>query len=373
MREPQPHPSVTLQGLQTWNPPTCYTQQEASERLQAQAEDSRTRRILRHIYRQSEIDTRHTAVGRFGRTDEEAIFRDRGDGKWIIPTTAERNRVYREVTRNAAVELASRTLNAAAAVQPADITHLVTASCTGFYNPGPDYHIIRDLGLRPTVKRSHLGFMGCYAAFPALRLAETICRADPEAVVLVQCMELCSLHLQLDPENPEALVAGSLFADGAGCGIVSTRPLPEGASGYRLHHFASALTDEGEESMAWDIGDQGFDIVLSGYVPRILGDNIRNTVLPAFQEAGWSEEDIGFWCVHPGGKAILDQVEQALQLDASDLSIARQVLRRYGNMSSATILFLLEQGLEAYPSGTRTAAMAFGPGLTVEMGFMERA
>ncbi len=370
MRDTRHHPPVTLQGLQTWNPPTCYTQQEASERLQEQAQDARTKRILRHIYRQSEIDTRHTAVGQFGRTDVDAIFRDRGDGRWIIPTTAERNRVYRDVTRTACVELASRTLASTSAVQASEITHLVTASCTGFYNPGPDYHIIRELGLRPTVKRSHLGFMGCYAAFPVLRLAETICRADPDAVVLVQCMELCSLHLQLDPENPEALVAGSLFADGAGCGIVSTRPVPEGSSGYHLHHFASALTEEGEDAMAWDIGDQGFDIVLSGYVPRILGDNIRDTVLPALQEADWTHQDVEFWCVHPGGKAILDQVEQALKLAPSALSISRDVLRRFGNMSSSTMLFLLEEGLKRHPPGTRTAAMAFGPGLTVELGFM---
>ena len=372
MREQRPHPSITLQGLRTWNPPTCYTQEEASQRLQEQAEDNRTKRILRHIYRQSAIETRHTAVGRFGRQDPDAIFRDRGDGKWIIPTTAERNRVYQTVTKEAAVALADQTLEACPEIEAQDITHLVTASCTGFYNPGPDYHIIRELGLRKTVKRSHLGFMGCYAAFPAMRLAQTICQADPEAVVLIQCMELCSLHLQLDPDNPEALVAGSLFADGAGCAIISTRSIPKGHAGYELKQFASALTEEGEDAMAWDIGDQGFDIVLSGYVPRILGENIRSTVLPAFADVGWEEKDVDFWCVHPGGKAILDQVEKALDLPEEAFHVPRDILRRYGNMSSATILFLLKQGLETHPPGTRTAAMAFGPGLTVEMGFMEQ-
>ena len=135
---------------------------------------------------------------------------------------------------------------------------------------------------------------------------------------------------------------------------------------------ASALTPDGEETMAWDIGNHGFDIVLSGYVPRILGDNIRGTVGPERERAGWEHGDVGFWCVHPGGKAILDRVAEALELREDDLDIARDILRRYGNMSSATIFFLLKQGLDLHPPGTKTAAMAFGPGLTVEMGFLER-
>lgn len=366
-----PASPVYLHTLQTWNPPHTYTQREASEEVQAQFDSPKTRRILRHIYKQSAIDKRHTAVGEYGRREQGALFGDRGDGRWSRPGTGDRNRLFREVSATASVDLARRVLDRAPGFAPADITHVVTATCTGFYNPGPDYQIIRGLGLSPDTQRFHLGFMGCYAAFPALRLAHSLCRNHPDAVVLLQCLELCSLHLQLDPDNPESLVAGSLFGDGAGCALVSARPPAAGQPAYRLHHLASALTPDGEASMAWDIGNHGFDIVLSGYVPRILGDNIRNTLLPELARAGWSAEDIGFWSVHPGGKAILDRVAEALDLPPDALDLPRRILRRYGNMSSATMLFLLEEGLHIHPPGTRTAAMAFGPGLTVEMGFLE--
>lgn len=361
-----------LHGLQVWNPPVSYTQQEASEQVQAQFDDRRTRRILRHIYKQSAIDKRHTAVGEFGRKEENALFGDRGDGRWKDPGTGDRNRRFMEVSRGASVDLARRTLDAAPGFGVEDITHIITASCTGFYNPGPDYHIIRKLGLRPTTERFNLGYMGCYAAFPAMRMAHALCTQNPDAVVMIQCMEMCSLHLQLNPDDPEALVAGSLFADGAGCALVSARSPEKGVPGYTLRHLCSTLTPTGEDSMAWEVGNHGYEIVLSGYVPHILGENIHGTLAPALADAGWTAEDIGFWCVHPGGKAILDRVAEALELEETDLDIARDVLRNFGNMSSATIFFLLQQGLAAFTPGTKTAAMAFGPGLTVEMGFLER-
>jgi predicted naringenin-chalcone synthase len=211
--------------------------------------------------------------------------------------------------------------------------------------------------------------MGCFAAFPALRMADQFCKADPEAVVLIQCLELCSLHLQLDTDHEETLVSGALFADGAGCALISARK-PKGP-GYRIHSLATTLTPTGEESMAWKVGNHGYEIVLSSYVPHILGENIRSSLLPRLAETGWSQEDIDFWAIHPGGKSILDRIEEALALTDTDLDLARKVLREFGNMSSATIFFLLGKGL-VEAKGDRTAAMAFGPGLTVEMAFLER-
>lgn len=360
---------IYLHAIDTWVPPVSYTQEEASERVQAQFDDKKTKRILRHIYKQSAIDKRHTAVGEFGSATEGALFGDRGDGRWTDPGTGDRNKHFMKVSKEASVELARKTLEAARGFEAADVTHIITASCTGFYNPGPDYHIIRGLGMRDSTERFNLGYMGCYAAFPALRMANTICRDSPDAVVMIQCMELCSLHFQLNPDNPESLVAGSLFADGAGCALVSARTP---SSGYRVHSLASTITPTGEDSMAWEIGNNGYEIVLSGYVPHILGENIRNTITPALAHVGWTPDDIEFWCVHPGGKAILDRVGEALDLPANALDIPRDVLRTYGNMSSATIFFLLKQGLDPLQPGIKTAAMAFGPGLTVEMGFLER-
>jgi len=364
--------SVTLHAIQTWTPPAVYTRDEAAAQVEAQFENERCRRILRHIHRHSDIDTRHSAVGVFGQADPAALFHDRGDGRWSNPGTGDRNKAFIEVSKTACVELARKTLDSAPGFAAADITHVITASCTGFYTPGPDYQMIRGLGLSPEVERFHLGFMGCYAAFSALRMARTLCLADPEAVVLIQCLELCSLHLQLETENEEALVSASLFADGAGCALVSSRPPARGQCGYELQSLACTLTPAGEDCMAWEIGNHGYEIVLSAYVPRILGDNIRNALLPCLRKLGWELPDIAFWAAHPGGKAVLDQISKALDLAPDALDIARRVLRNYGNMSSATIFFLLQEGLKEIDAGPRTAAMAFGPGLTVEMALMER-
>ena len=357
-----------LHNIKTWNPQHCQPQEQACEHMQAQFDDKRKHRILRHIYKQSEIDTRYTCVP-FSDEKDDPLFATRKGEKWDNPGTGARNAVYREVSQKASVELARDTLDASP-FQADEITHVITASCTGFYNPGPDYHIIRSLGLSADVQRYHLGFMGCYAAFPALRLADSICRNDPDAVVMIQCMELCSLHVQLDPENSEAMVAGSLFADGAGCAMLSGKAPASGKTAYRIDHLASTLTPEGEDAMAWEIGDHGFEIVLSGYVPHILGENIRQAVYPFVKDGGFSPEEIKTWAIHPGGKAILDRVGEALELPADALDLSRDVLRRYGNMSSATVLFLLAESMSQNPSGP-CAAMAFGPGLTVEMGLLQ--
>ncbi|MCC5844742.1 MAG: type III polyketide synthase [Verrucomicrobia bacterium] len=360
---------VYLHAVETWTPPARLSQSDAAEQLATQLPDKRARRIVRHIYKQSAIDTRHTCIPFDGPRE---LFAPDAHGQWRNELTGDRNQHYIRISKPASIQLARQTLQAAPGISPADITHVITASCTGFYTPGPDHHIVQALGLAQTVERFHLGFMGCYAAFPALRMANTICRAHPDAVVLIQCLELCSLHVQLQTDNPEALVASSLFADGGGCALVSTRPPATGHPGYQLQHLATTLVPAGEHDMAWNIGNHGFDIVLSAYVPHILGENIRQAVLPHLDTLEWPVHDIGFWAVHPGGKAILDRISDAFRLPASALDIARGVLRTHGNMSSATLFFLLKQGLSQHPPGTRTAAMAFGPGLTVETALMQR-
>jgi predicted naringenin-chalcone synthase len=269
------------------------------------------------------------------------------------------------------VALARKIIGNSPGFRPEDITHVVTASCTGFYNPGPDYHIILDLGIPQAVERYHLGFMGCYAAFPALRMAARFCEARPEAVVLVLCIELCSLHLQMNGDADTHL-ANSLFADGAGAAIVSARK-PEGPGAYRVGDFHSAIVPGGKEDMAWSIGDRGFDITLSSYVPRIIGGSIRGIVEPSLAASGLALSGVSTWAVHPGGRAIIDQVQAGLALRPEQVSASREVLRNFGNMSSATILFVLKDILDR-PSGPgpeTVCAMAFGPGLTTEMALFE--
>lgn len=361
--------AVYLHSIQLWNPPRAYSQAEAAASVAAQT-PGRGKRIVRHIYAHTEIDQRHTAVGDFGAADPSKIFHDRGDGQWNIPTTGDRNRVFVETAKRAAPDVARATLGASADFDASDITHVITASCTGFFNPGTDVEIIRDLGLPASTQRFHLGFMGCYAALAVLRLARTICAADASAVVLVQCFELCSLHLQVSGTDTDAIVAGSLFGDGAGCALVSSQQ-PRQAPAYRLDRLATCLTPGGESAMAWDIGDTGFEIVLASYVADIIGENITSAVKSILEPENLTQAEIGFWAVHPGGPTILRAVEEALHLPNSDLQISRDVLRQYGNMSSVTLFFVLAAGLQA-DVGPRTLAMAFGPGLTVEMALMEK-
>jgi predicted naringenin-chalcone synthase len=213
--------------------------------------------------------------------------------------------------------------------------------------------------------------MGCYAAFPALRMAAQFCEANPKAVVLVMCLELCSLHMQSNAHQ-DTILANSLFADGAAAAIVSARTPSADQPGYRLDGFMSSLVS-GEADMAWDIGDQGFNIVLSSYVPDIIQSSLCPILEEVFQQKGLLLEDIDAWAVHPGGRAILDKVEQSLSLPKTALEVSRKVLRDYGNMSSATVLFVLKHMLDdAAKEDALTCAIAFGPGLTVETALLTK-
>jgi predicted naringenin-chalcone synthase len=246
-------------------------------------------------------------------------------------------------------------------------THLVVASCTGFVAPGLDQMIVAACGLDPSVERTVVGFMGCYAAVSALRLAHHFVRSAPAARVLVVNVELCTLHFQEQPDLEKAL-AMLLFADGATAALVSAEP-----HGLELIDFKAATIADSADSITWKIGDAGFDMYLSGEVPariaRALADiRARNDDTGLLR--GRRSEDFDLWAVHAGGRTILDAVEAGFELAPCALSWSRGVLRDYGNMSSATLMFILERIL----TGFRPAAggpgdgfaVAFGPGLAAE-------
>jgi predicted naringenin-chalcone synthase len=361
-----------IHHIATEVPEFSYSQEMACRRMQGWARSNRTRRILEMVYERSGIQKRHSVSGDFQCETGGPLFATLPDGSLAAPGTAERNVLYASASREMSVKLAARALQECGAFSKEDVTHVIFASCTGFANPGPDYHIVRGLGLRESVQRYTLGFMGCYAAFPALRMASTICEANPDAVVLVMCLEFCSLHLQVSDE-PDSIVANSLFADGAACALVSARPPTPGRAAYQLSGFHSALIPSSESHMAWEIGNQGFNMALSSYVPDLIGANVRTLIEDTLRQRGLSRDDVNQWAVHPGGRAILDKVQASLALDPAALDIPRQVLRDYGNMSSATILFVLKEMLAAKEtSGACTLGMAFGPGLTVELALLDR-
>ena len=349
-------------------PPTSYSQQQILEVMNAwHGEDRRVRRLLGGIYRASAIDRRHSVISDFMPGAAGGFFYDPAEERFLVPSTGERNGRYAREAGKLAGCAAARALGQAEAIGPAAVTHLVTASCTGFFAPGPDIELVDALGLSPAVERYHLGFMGCYAAFPALRLARSICLADPEAVVLVVSVELCTLHLQAAVDS-DSLLAAAVFADGSAAALVSAR---EPRHGLRLDRFSSSLARERADDMAWTIGDTGFEMVLSSRLPQAVEEEVGGALAGLLD--GTDPRDIGSWAVHPGGRAILDRVEAALCLQPDALSASREVLARYGNMSSATVLFVLERLLEREAeSDPRVLAVAFGPGLSVESALLTR-
>jgi len=355
-----------IHHISTRTPEHVYNQECTRDRLKDWAVEPKTKRLIHAIHSRSGIATRHSVCGDFTSGPEAVLYRSDAHGRLIPPGTAERNQIYARCARELAVELARATIAEAAFFDKGDITHVIYTSCTGFTNPGPDYHIIRELGLRHDVQRYTLGFMGCHAAFPALRMAAQFCAASADAVVLVVCLELCTLHMQIN-DRPGSIMANSLFADGAAAAILSARAPAPGRPAFRLCGFESALVPSGEQDMAWEIGDEGFDIHLSSYVPDIIGANIHTLIQGILMRQGMKLGQIDHWAVHPGGRAILDKVEHSLQLPSDALAASRAILHDYGNMSSATILFVLKALQDtALTEGATLCAMAFGPGLTVE-------
>jgi predicted naringenin-chalcone synthase len=373
--------AITIRSIETAVPPTVLRQDEIRDVFAEQEDLSRLgRRLVRAAFDVSGIDTRHTVIDELDRSSAartagtvgSPVFYDAEAGVILSPGTGTRNDAYTDRSPALFLAAARTALDAVPDLGAEDVTHVVTVSCTGFFAPGPDYAIVRDLGLSPSTQRYHLGFMGCYGAFPALRAARQFCQADPDAVVLVVCVELCSLHLA-SSDDPDTIVASSVFADGAAAAVVTARPAPAGEAVLELDAFETVLTPVGEKDMAWTIGDHGFEMVLSRYVPHIIEEHIAGALTPLLAAVpGLSEQPYGAierWAVHPGGRSILDKVQSTLDLSDSQMDPSRETLRTFGNMSSATILFVLRHvlhGQDPGAQGERVCAMAFGPGLTVE-------
>lgn len=239
-----------------------------------------------------------------------------------------------------------------------DVTHLIFVTCTGFAAPGADLEIIRRCGLASSVERTMVGFMGCHGTFNGLKLARHIVRSEPAARVLLVSVELCTLHLQ-EVDEVDRILSFLLFGDGAGAALVTAEPV-----GLSLDRFHAALAPEARDQITWAIGDSGFDMFLSRQVPESIRIHLGAAVEALL--AGAPVASVDHWAVHPGGRAILDAAETVLGLGQGALWASRDVLHRFGNMSSATILFVLQAVLATTAAGDLGCAMAFGPGLTTE-------
>ncbi len=283
------------------------------------------------------------------------------------PTTAARMDRYQQEAGGLAVAAAREALGLSG-VEAGSVTHLVTCSCTGFANPGVDLQIVADLGLSPSVARTHVGFMGCHGAFNSLRVAGAFA-ADPRSVVLVVSVELCSLHFQYGRRG-DFVIANAIFADGAAA-LVACNRHPHDA-GWRVRRQWSSILPDSRGDMGWEIGDHGFRMTLSPRVAGVLEGGIRGLVEKTLAAEGLGIADIGAWAIHPGGPRILDAIGVALDLSPDALAASQAVLADHGNMSSATILFILRD-LLARTDADRCFAMAFGPGLTAEFALLDRA
>jgi predicted naringenin-chalcone synthase len=348
--------SAFIQLISTAVPEHVFDQQEIlSFMCKAHELDEASAHQLAILYRAGGIRQRHSVLPDFGMPKGGDYFRLNGN-KNTLPDTRSRMDTYADKGLPLAIEAVQ-----SGGVNMQEITHLIWVSCTGMQAPGLDAALIHHFGIKTSVSRFALQFMGCFAALPALRMAKALCDSDPNAKVLVLSMELCTLHFQNDASE-DNLLANSLFSDGAAAVLITGQPA---AHSLEIKSSYSALLKEGEPDMAWNIGPLGFEMKLSHRIPALL-----KTHFPHVREALNKALDLhpqALWAIHPGGKAILEGLADVLGLEKEDYKASLQVLRQFGNMSSATLLFVLKQMLaQGLPSDSQIATLAFGPGLSVE-------
>jgi predicted naringenin-chalcone synthase len=362
---------VYLHGIATAVPEQWYSQDFALDFfLSLDGMDDRQRKFMKKIYAGSAIEKRHTVIDDYHKDPSEFTFYPPNKHLKPEPTTTQRNDLFIQAANRLSLDAVQKLFRGLPSADTSSITHLITVSCTGFSAPGFDMHLVKELSLAPSTRRYHIGFMGCYAALTGMSMAQTICRAEPDARVLLVNVELCSLHFQ-QKYDLDTMVANAIFSDGVSAALISAHEEDSTGNRISLDVFRSQYLNDSEKDMAWKLGDTGFDMKLSAYVPRIIYKNIDEILEGILSKSQFTAKDIDIWAVHPGGKAILEKVEQSVGLQHSDLQVSYDVLKEYGNMSSATIMFVLQRILHDDRSGN-ILALAFGPGLTVETGLLRK-
>jgi predicted naringenin-chalcone synthase len=355
-------PETALLGLGVAAPVATLDQDAAADFAAARCcADDRQANWLRRIYRHSGVAQRASVLlDGDGLTALDAFYPLSGSDPQG-PTTGARMQRYAE-SAGALGAHACRTAFAEAGIDRDAITHLVTVSCTGLMSPGLDAELIERLGLSPDIGRLNLGFMGCHGALNGLRAAQALAASTPDARVLLCCVELCSLHFQYGWDT-QKIVANALFADGAGAMIIGSGNT--GRGGWRLAGTASRIAPNSSDAMCWRIGDHGFEMTLSRDVPGLIRGAARDWLAGWLAEYDLAIPDIAHWAIHPGGPKIIETVLESLSLPASAGEASRAVLADHGNMSSPTVLFIIER-LRAQAAARPCVALGFGPGLALE-------
>ena len=327
---------------------------------------SREERLrLKRIYTNSGIDYRYSVLKEFGEKDAGNHLLFHPDNHHPSLPVSERMELFVKYSRQLVIEAAHDALKDSG-YSSGEITHIITFSCTGLFAPGPDIILAESLELNKSVERTCINFMGCFAGINALKTANHIVRSQPDAVVLLCGIELCTLHYQRS-FAPQQIVANALFGDGAAACVVSGQ---KGKSTVMsMKSFYSEFEPSGKKDMVWTIGDSGFNLWLSADIPDLISKSIAAFFQRLLKKAEMTRDEISYYAIHPGGLKILQAVENAVGLTKSENAVSYDILKRFGNMSSVTTFFILKEymmKLTEKDRGKKILACAFGPGLTME-------
>ena len=358
--------SFSILGIGTAVPPHAMSQAAAADLArQVICQSEQQARLLKVLYQKAGVANRYTVL-----PHEIALNwippKPEGSTQATVaptfgPTTGERMQFFAEHATSLALRAAQRALEVGG-MEARRVTHLVTVSCTGFSSPGVDIDLVRGLGLRPSTQRVQVGFMGCHGAINGLRVAQALV-ADPRACVLLCAVELCSLHYRFH-WDPDRIVANALFADGAAA-VVGRGETSESASGWSVAATGSGLLPDSLDVMTWRIGDHGFEMTLTARAPDLIQKHLRPWLSEWLGEHNLRIEEIGSWAIHPGGPRILQACRDSIGLTREQTIVSEEILAEYGNMSSPTILFIVNRLIQRQ-AARPCVSLAFGPGLAVE-------
>ncbi len=353
-----------ITAISTALPKYKYNQLEIFESIKLlHASTSKEERILKYLYSNSGIDVRYSALPDFNVNQDTTLRK----GSTFL-TVNERLDIYTIEAFKLAKKIVEGIINKGIDVNT--ITHVISISCTGMCAPGLDLMLVEAFQLRKNIKRTSINFMGCYAALHGMKFANDIVNANVDAKVLLVDVELCTLHFQPD-KTIDNIVSTILFGDGAAACIIEANC--SNNKGWLMHDFYSEILLEGKKEMRWNISTSGFLMTLTNEVPKLIEKNIESFTNNALIQYKLSKQDIAYWCIHPGGKKIIEAMQKGLHLNDAECTYSFQILKNYGNMSSPTVLFVLDLITKSIDvtNNTKTMMNAFGPGLTLETALLE--
>ncbi|MEO8762446.1 MAG: type III polyketide synthase [Bacteroidia bacterium] len=350
-------------AIETAVPKHCHTKKDFANFFSNATEDASVKRKIKIISDKTTIEKRYSVLKDYSLDASEFEFYEKDKNLSPEPSLTKRMAVYKEEAIKLSIETVKKIKNIDEI--KSSITHLITVTCTGLFAPGLDIELIRSLNLKPNIERSSVNFMGCNAAILALKNADTICKSNAHAKVLIVCTELCTLHFQ-KRFNDDYLLSNLLFADGCAAVLVTaqlTNMVDDKL--LKINSFNSLILHNGYNDMAWQLSETGFLMNLTSYVSTLIKENIKLML----DSLAINPTEIDYWAIHPGGKKIIDDFFETLQVDKSKAAESYDVLKNYGNMSSPTVLFVLKKVIEkptSHKKGETIFSAAFGPGLSIE-------